>query len=247
MGVSTSFRNYTRHSKPLTLDMMKLMKALSINANAQMAAFWMLAYLLQRPAFAEEIRAEIAPAMESVRLSDDTDGTALAILAKENLVEACPLLNSAFNEVLRVTSTGSTIRETTRPVEIGKKIIPSNTKVLIPQRLLLLATEGFGPDAHEVDLARFAKTKGLERGSYYRPFGGGMTLCSGRTLGRREVLSFVALILWQYELQLVQVGQEVLGIKGMPSPRLDEGKPSLGIAKQMQGDDSIVKFTKRIR
>ena len=87
------------------------------------------------------------------------------------------------------------------------------------------------------------QTTGL---GYYRPFGGGMTLCSGRTLGRREVLSFAALILWRYEIQLVQVGQEVLGTKGMLLPRLDEGKPSLGIAKQMQGDDSIVKITKRI-
>jgi hypothetical protein len=39
--------------------------------------------------------------------------------------------------------------------------------------------------------------------------------------------------------------EEALSIKGMPFPRLDEGKPSLGISKQVEGDDMIIKVTNR--
>jgi hypothetical protein len=55
--------------------------------------------------------------------------------------------------------------------------------------------EGFGANACEIDLSRFATDKSLERNGYFRPFGGGVTLCSGRILGKREVLTFVALAL----------------------------------------------------
>ena len=71
--------------------------------------------------------------------------------------------------------------------------------MLLPQQESLLSPEGFGPNAREVDLSRFMKDKSLERTAYYRPFGGGITLCSGRFNGKEEVLAFVALGLWRCE------------------------------------------------
>lgn len=210
-----------------------------------MTTFWTLAHILKRPVFATAIREEIAPAMETTGCSGPRAGAALADIVKKHLTDSCPLLNSAFNEVLRVTSTGSTVREVTRPVKIGDKSVYKGTKVLLPTRQLHMAPEAFGPDAHEVDLSRFLKDKTLERHEFYRPFGGGITSCRGRTIGKREVLTFVALALWRYDMQVVEPGQEALGIKGMPFPRVDTAKPSLGISKQVEGDDIIVKVTAR--
>ena len=225
----------------------RLMHMSRINSNVQMTAFWMMAHLLQRPDVAAAVREEIGPAMKALESSETIDGANLADVAKRDLTESCPLLNSAFNEVLRVSSTGSTVREVMRPVRIGGKTIPIGTKVLIPQRQLLLATEGFGSNAHEVDLSRFLKDKSLARHDYYRPFGGGVTLCTGRFVGKREVLTFVALALWRYDMQVLNVGEDAHGVQGMLLPRLDEAKPSLGISKQVEGDDMIVKLTNRQR
>ena len=204
-----------------------------------------MAHLLNQPAIAAAVREEIAPAMEATQSLGETNRASLAEVTVNKLVESCPLLNSTFNEVVRVSSTGCTVREAKKPASVGGKTIPIGAKVLIPQRQFLMAKEAFGPDADEVDLSRFMKDKTLERHSYYRPFGGGVTLCSGRTIGRREVLAFVAVALWRLDMQVVELGNESLGVKGMPFPKIDEGKPSLGITKQVEGDDMIVRMTSR--
>lgn len=221
------------------------MFTIRINSNVQMTAFWMMTHILQRPTFTAAVTEEISPIMEATESITGSAGPVLAEATQNHLIESCPLLNSAFHEVLRVCSTGSTVREVMRPVQVGNKAIRKGAKVLLPQRQLLLSREGFGPNAREVDLSRFSRDKSLERNAYYRPFGGGTTLCSGRFLGKREVLAFVALALWRYEIQPVKVGEETVGVKGMPFPRLDERKPSLGISKQVEGDDLIVKVTNR--
>ncbi|KAL8969942.1 MAG: hypothetical protein Q9197_004074 [Variospora fuerteventurae] len=216
-----------------------------LNANGPMTLFWLIAHLLQRPELATAVREEISPAMQAFHFPASGSEESLTEITKQQLVDACPLLNSAFNEVVRVTSTGCTIREVANPVGCGGKDLSPGTKVLIPQRPMLLAKQAFGPDALDVDLSRFSKNRALERHSYYRPFGGGVTLCSGRVLGRREILAFVALALWRYEMHPLDVGQEALGVRGKPFPRVDEKKPSVGIAKQIEGDDMIVRIARR--
>jgi cytochrome P450 len=97
-----------------------------------MTAFWMMAHVLQRPVFAAALREEIAPVMQTIKLSDRNVGFTLIDISKRHLVDSCPLLNSAFNEVLRISLTGSTVREVMRPVRISSKTIPTATKVLLP-------------------------------------------------------------------------------------------------------------------
>ncbi|KAL9594940.1 MAG: hypothetical protein Q9219_006746 [cf. Caloplaca sp. 3 TL-2023] len=216
-----------------------------LNANAPIITFWLLAYLLRRPDLVAAVRQEISPAMQAFHLATSKANPTLTDVTKGMLMTTCPLLNSAFNEVARISTTGCSVRETSRPTSIGGKTLTKGIKVLIPQRPMLLAQEAFGPNSREVDLTRFAKDRSLERHAYFRPFGGGVTLCSGRVLGRREVLAFVALALWRFDIYPVEAGQEALGINGKPFPRIDEKKPSLGIAKQLEGDDMIVKLTGR--
>ncbi|KAF2837773.1 cytochrome P450 monooxygenase [Patellaria atrata CBS 101060] len=222
-----------------------LMVLWGINANAPMLAFWMLGNLLKQPEVIDDIRKEIAFAMESIDELKDITGPTLAEMSKSQLIDKCPLLNSAFNEMTRVVSTGSTILEVKQPAVIDNKVLAKGTKVLMPQRLAHMSKSSFGDNADEIDFYRFLKDKSLERSEDYRPFGGGVTLCSGRVVGRHETLAFIAFILWRYDIQLVNEGAEVLGVKGKPFPRLDHGKPSLGISKQVEGDDIILKIAER--
>ena len=101
----------------------------------------------------------------------------------------------------------------------------------------------FGDHPHEFDYYRFLRNKSLDRHEQFRPFGGGVTLRSGRTVGKYEVLSFVVFLFWRYDLEIVGTQEEVLGVKGMPFPRLDEAKPSNGMSKQVEGDDPLLKMS----
>jgi len=96
-----------------------------------------------------------------------------------------------------------------------------------------------------MDPYRFLKTKKLERSEFFRPFGSGITLCSGRIVGRQEALAFVAILLLRYDIRALKPGEKVLGVVGKPFPRVDETKPSLGVATQMKGDDLVLAVTPR--
>ena len=158
----------------------------------------------------------------------------------QHLLDHCPHLNSAFNEILRLTSTPANVREVVAPATIGGKSLTPGMKIFIPQRQLLMDEEGFGISAQDADFERFFNDKTLEKSGYYRPFGGGTTLCSGRFLARREVLAFVATLLWRYNIDKVDEGEQVLGVRGKPFPKLNLAKPSLGIASPSPGDDVII-------
>jgi len=125
------------------------------------------------------------------------------------------------------------------------KLVPVDTIIFMPQRPLLLSTEAWGSDAHEMNPYRFLQSAKLERSTFYRPFGSGATLCSGRIVGRQEALAFVAILLLRYDVRALKPGEKVLGVVGTPFPRVDETKPSLGVATQMRGDDLVLTVSPR--
>ena len=97
----------------------------------------------------------------------------------------------------------------------------------MPYRQLHYADEFF-PDATAFRPERFLENKKLDSAPYYRPFGGGITYCSGRFLARRQVLGLAAVVLLSYDT-------EVMGSKRLP--RLDMTKPTLGTMDSLEGDD----------
>ncbi|RYP77924.1 hypothetical protein DL769_003297 [Monosporascus sp. CRB-8-3] len=218
-----------------------------INSNVQMTAFWMMVNILPHPSLVTAIRDEIKPLMAVIA----SKGFPLAQadvpdIFRNHMIDSCPLLSSLFDEIIRFYSTGASVRQTMQPVKIDGKQIPVCTKLLLPQRQLLVAPEAFGKDAHVVNPERFLRRKDLGRHEYYRPFGGGITLCSGKTVGRYEVLSFVAFALWRYDCEVIlEGGTAVDGTKGMAVPEMALKKPSLGISKQVEGHDMIVTLKKR--
>ena len=214
----------------------------SINSNLFLNSYWVLAYIFNSPSLASEIRTEILTALNK---SDSPDTGNIEDKITRDLVDGCALLRSTFNETLRVCSTGCTIRKVMKTTVLEGKTIPADTIAFMPQRPLLLSAEAFGPDAHEMKPDRFLRSKKLERSEFYRPFGSGVTLCSGRIVGRQEALAFVAILLLRYEIRALKPGEEVLGVVGKPFPRVDETKPSLGVATQVKGDDLVLAVTPR--
>ena len=94
----------------------------------------------------------------------------------------------------------------------------------------------FGEDVNEFNPHRWTERKGLERSPSWRPFGGGQTLCPGRFVAQQTVLTFVAMVVWRFEI-------EVAGGEGCGFPRADKGKPVLGVMGPL--DDVLVNMRPR--
>ena len=152
------------------------------------------------------------------------------------LLESCPRLNAFFDEVMRMTASSSSVRTAVSDTVMGDAVIRTGMKILIPYRQLHFNEEVFGEDALELDPERFLKRKALARSSSYRPFGGGSTYCPGRFIARQEVVVFVGIVLHRFRVQLVSKG----GI-----PKLEEGKPCLGVMGPIKGGDVIIRVEQR--
>lgn len=173
------------------------------------------------------IRKEILPSIRNGKVEN-----------LNHLLDHCPVLNSAFNEVLRLTSAASSARNVDSPTVVGNKTLRAGAKLLLPYRQLHLDENMWGSDVLQFDAERFAKNKDLIRSSSSKPWGGGITLCSGRFLARRQVLTFAALALHQFDLALENPIQAF--------PRLDEKKATLGVMDPMVCDDVLVSLKPRI-
>ena len=202
----------------------KLIAIRRINTNTYKACFWTLAYLLQEPALVDRIRNEITPGV--------VNGT----IDINHLMNHCPRLEAAFSEVLRLSVSSASMRYITKTTEIGGKTLRSGNKLIIPYRQLHYNEDVYGANALQFDPDRFLKDGDLSRNASYRPFGGGSTYCPGRFIARQEVVTFVALVLHRFDIELAEKD----GIP-QPFPRLDEGKPCLGVMGPAAGNDLIVR------
>lgn len=158
-----------------------------------------------------------------------------------HLLEHCPLLNSAYEEVLRHTNNAMGVRLVVSETRIGAKTLRPGRKLLMPYRQMHLDGGVWGPGAAGFDPGRFLRDKSLLRSPSFRPFGGGNGYCPGRFLARREVLLFVATVLGRFELDLVPAGD---GEK-LKFPALDETTPTGGILSPAAGDDVVVQVSPR--
>lgn len=200
----------------------------SINGNAYKLCFWILAYTLHDKSLLASIRDEIVPVVNE------------GLTGLEYRLEHCTLLDSVYNETLRLTASSSSVRTVLSTTEVGGKQLRRGTKVLIPYRQLHFDEDVWGINAKSFDPERFLRDKDLARNSSFRPFGGGTTYCPGRFLAKREVMTFVALLIHRFDITLA-------GTPALPAsedktakpafPRLEKQKPCLGIMGPAKGHD----------
>lgn len=231
-----------------------------------MTAFWMLTHLLQpeNTNAVDMIRKEIAPVMvthetQSLAGLGNSGGFKREMFGSSS----CPVLNSLHSQVVQVFNTSAPVRVTTRPVSLAStsrdgsssemKIIPANTKIVLPQRMIALSPELFGPNANRcVDPYRSVtpkekSTDDLAQGFNMRYGSTALAEASAKTVGKSTVLGFVAFVLWRYDLQGVPKGRLAKdGVTpGIGVPEMALKKPSLGVSRQADGDDVVVEVRKR--
>ncbi len=202
----------------------------SINTNTRKAAFWLLSYLLHRPALIDAIRTETASAFPTA------DGTTIDLTRLRD--GHCPLLDDLWNETIRLSAYSASVRFITRDTIIGGKVLRRGARLMIPYRQLHFDEDVFGPGVDEFRPERFAEKPSLLRSDNWRPFGGGTTMCPGRHVAKRAVMLFVAMLLREFDVEMV-------GGPQTPVPDAEQGKPVLGIMSVKEGQDLMVRLTRR--
>jgi cytochrome P450 len=187
----------------------------------------MLAFLLHNPSLIETIRQETAQAFEGGELVNH-----------EHLVDhsLCPHLEAVWLETLRLISNGSAVRCVNEDTVVGDMLFRKGNKVIIPYRLLHMNENAYQQDPEQFIPNRFLEKENRTRGGYWRPFGGGKTLCTGRFVAEQSIKACICTILHRFDLEI---------IGGAPLPEGDVGTPGLGIMGIKAGEDFSVKISER--
>jgi cytochrome P450 len=152
------------------------------------------------------------------------------------LEEKCPNLGAIWHETIRLSAYSSSVRYIIKDTKIGGKLLRKGHRVMLPNRQLHFDKKVFGDDVYEFRHTRFIDDKNLVRTASWRPFGGGITLCPGRFIAKQAVISFIAITLQRFDI-------EVFGEKNFP--RMEDGSPVLGIMSRHADDDVSIRLTPR--
>ena len=200
----------------------------------------MLLYVITIPGLVDRLREEIAP------IFTPPEGISLQPVRIHNLgrlIRNSPLFRSTFYEVLRTCGGTVSNRVVTEDVVIAGRLFKKGTPVMMPVRPQHMDPPIWGEDHDQFVPDRFiraedkggkfgrraersqAEEKDYERRRQakermMRPFGGGVSLCPGRFFASYEIWSFVACLIWQYDMS-VKEGEKI--------PTVDLRTPNLGV------------------
>ncbi|KAF2875750.1 cytochrome P450 [Massariosphaeria phaeospora] len=204
-----------------------------INANAWKSSFWMIAEIVNNETLRTSILEEVEPHIASVveRSISSTDFA--------TQLQNCPNLVAVYHESLRVTSASTSVRIVTKEARVGPFQLRKGARMIIPYRQMLLDEDTYGAKADEFNYKRFINDPGLSRSPYYKPFGGGTSLCPGRALAQKEILTFVALAIGKFR------ARRTCGANGKRDgvPRINTRTPCIGIMSPEEGHDVRVVIT----
>jgi cholesterol 7alpha-monooxygenase len=230
-------------------------------SNEYNVTFWILAYLLYDESLFLAVKQETEaawrqppPSVASPSSGGEDQDEQLDV---KYLSANSPRLEAIFNETLRLRNGAGAIREVTKTCVSGGKVLQAGNSLMIPFRQLHTNEKVWGPTVNNFDPSRFLDKKSLARHPSFRPFGGGATMCAGKTLAKEEVFGFIAILLRRFDVRLAarapldetasrpsRDGSPNIG-RIPPFPLMNDTVPSLGINGPIDGMDVIVDITTR--
>ncbi|KAL9121434.1 MAG: hypothetical protein Q9187_002004 [Circinaria calcarea] len=205
--VQNRYATSTKFKIPLTdIARYEVGGAIAVLVNTAPAAFWMLYHTFAYPDVLNDLRREVTTIMA---LRCDNDGTVTRSLDITSVKTNCPLLTSTFQEVLRVRTMGTSVRQVMQDTLLNDQyLLKKDSTILMPT--LVVHTDPFiwGSDVGEFNHKRFMKAGACTKVSggkrpnpaAFRAFGGGATLCPGRHFATTEVLAVVVMFIMRYEI-----------------------------------------------
>ncbi|KAJ8114735.1 hypothetical protein OPT61_g3452 [Boeremia exigua] len=182
--------------------------SLAINVNASGTTFWMVDQIFSRPELLSKIREEIsANALVSH-----------GVLSAMSLRQACPRLNSAWREAMRLFSPSISARlvnEDTLLVDTW--LLRKGAIVQLSGAVIHHDSDIWGPDVDTFNPDRFLYSMNGSRtnpdgtvpegkdhfihSAAFRSFGGGVSLCPGRHFAHIEILGLAATLIMGFDLE----------------------------------------------
>ena len=198
---------------------------------------WIIIEILQREDLFKRIKEEIATItdMEKLRhrrVASEADLGPAIDIAK---VKKLPLLNSVYQECLRLRSSVFVVRKLRNSIELDGYTLKEGNLILAPSYLAHNDANVWSSPAHppeEFWPERFMKTAsnthgGISAGRFF-PYGGGTAMCPGRNYAKQEILAAVVLFFAHFEIEPLHFIDQ----SGKPSERGPEvGKEARGVAR----------------
>ncbi|KAK0703699.1 putative cytochrome P450 [Lasiosphaeria miniovina] len=181
--------------------------SMAILLNTTPAALWTLLLLhsYDDGSLLEDIRAEIDACTET-STADDYGQTTVKALDIATLKDSCPLLLSAYQEVLRYRTMGTSVREVMEDTHLGAWLLKKGAMLQMPSRVMHQDSSLWGVNVDEFYPRRFLvdEKQHRPRGDVcFRAFGGGKTLCPGRHFATNEILALVAVFIARFDMKPV--------------------------------------------
>ena len=173
--------------------------SIAVLVNTTPSAFWTLLLLHSHPGLVEEIRKEIDACIQT---SSTKEGTSIKSLDITTLKERCPLLLSSYQEGLRYTSMGTSVREVMEDTYLESYLLKKGTMLQMPSRIIHQDASLWGSDVTQFNPRRFLpeEKKNRPNDACFRAFGGGKTLCPGRHFATNEILAVVAVFIARFDM-----------------------------------------------
>ncbi|KAI9701582.1 MAG: hypothetical protein M1836_001638 [Candelina mexicana] len=178
---------------------------LGILANTIPAVFYTLIHVFSDPSLLHDIREEI----ETTSLQD-TAGETVRHLKVLTMRDKCVLLQSTFQETLRVHALGSSSRYVREDVLLQDQyLLKKGMVVQMPVSVMHSDPFSWGDDVKYFQPRRFLKVPSSTKGSKtnaaaYRPFGGGASLCPGRHFVTLETMALTASLVLRFDMAPVE-------------------------------------------
>lgn len=102
----------------------------------------------------------------------------------------------------------------------------------------------FGANVDDFSATRFLDTD-LDKSPYFRPFAGGMNICTGRYLAKRTTLVYVALLLQNLDFEILGRSGAALENGKLPPHEIDQAIPNMGIMAPKKGQEMYVNISER--
>lgn len=173
--------------------------SIAILVNTAPAAFWTLLLLCSHPGLLPEIRKEI----DGCTKTATENGSTVKTIDITTLKETCPLLLSSYQEVLRYSSMGTSVREVMEDTYLDQWLLKKGAMLQMPSRIIHQDPSLWGTNVGEFNPRRFLpeEKKNRPRDVCFRAFGGGKTLCPGRHFATNEILAVVALFIARLDMK----------------------------------------------
>ncbi|KAK7752917.1 hypothetical protein SLS62_005076 [Diatrype stigma] len=194
------YQTQTNHKVPLEdIACYEVGGSIALLVNTAPGAFWTLLLLHSHPGLLEDIRTEIDACTDTTTENGSTTKT----IDITTLKESCPLLLSAYQEVLRYCSMGTSVREVMEDTYLDQWLLKKGAMLQMPSRIIHQDANLWGSSVAEFNPRRFLpeEKKNRPRDYCFRAFGGGKTLCPGRHFATNEVLAVVAVFIARLDMR----------------------------------------------